>query len=57
VNCWEGAALRTRLLRDPAPLGAMLDFFFQSVAPSEPARKKPSARSATPRKKPSARKR
>ena len=33
VNCWEGAALRTRLLRDPAPLGAMLDFYFQSIAP------------------------
>jgi TetR/AcrR family transcriptional repressor of nem operon len=26
VNCWEGAALRTRLRRDPAPLRAMLDF-------------------------------
>ena len=33
VNCWEGAALRTRLLRNPAPLGAMLDFYFQSIAP------------------------
>lgn len=32
VNCWEGAALRTRLLRDPAPLQAMLDFYFQSAA-------------------------
>jgi TetR/AcrR family transcriptional repressor of nem operon len=31
VNCWEGAALRTRLLRDPAPLGAMLDFYFAAV--------------------------
>ncbi|HEX6306987.1 MAG TPA: TetR family transcriptional regulator C-terminal domain-containing protein [Longimicrobiales bacterium] len=28
VDCWEGAALRTRLRRDPAPLGEMLDFFF-----------------------------
>jgi TetR/AcrR family transcriptional regulator, transcriptional repressor for nem operon len=28
VDCWEGAALRSRLLRDPAPLGAMLDFYF-----------------------------
>ena len=26
VNCWEGAALRTRLRRDPAPLREMLDF-------------------------------
>lgn len=31
VDCWEGAALRTRLLRDPAPLEAMLDFVFQSI--------------------------
>lgn len=31
VNCWEGAALRSRLLRDPAPLGEMLDFYFQSA--------------------------
>jgi TetR/AcrR family transcriptional repressor of nem operon len=32
INCWEGAALRTRLLRDPAPLAAMLDFYFQAAA-------------------------
>ncbi|MBA3885843.1 MAG: TetR family transcriptional regulator C-terminal domain-containing protein [Acidobacteria bacterium] len=32
VDCWEGAALRTRLRRDPAPLDAMLDFFFRAVA-------------------------
>jgi TetR/AcrR family transcriptional repressor of nem operon len=32
VDCWEGAALRSRLLRDPAPLDAMLDFYFGSVA-------------------------
>ena len=31
VNCWEGVALRTRLLRDPAPLQAMLDFYFRAV--------------------------
>lgn len=31
VNCWEGAALRSRLLRDPAPLNAMLDFYFAAV--------------------------
>ena len=30
VNCWEGAALRTRLRRDPAPLREMLDFYFRS---------------------------
>lgn len=28
VNCWEGAALRTRLRRDPKPLKEMLDFYF-----------------------------
>jgi TetR/AcrR family transcriptional repressor of nem operon len=32
VNCWEGAALRTRLRRDPAPLGQMLDFYFKTAA-------------------------
>jgi TetR/AcrR family transcriptional repressor of nem operon len=32
VNCWEGAALRTRLRRDPAPLGDMLDFYFLSAS-------------------------
>lgn len=29
VNCWEGAALRSRLQRSPAPLTEMLDFYFQ----------------------------
>lgn len=32
VNCWEGAALRSRLRRDPASLTAMLDFYINSVA-------------------------
>ena len=32
VNCWEGAALRTRLRRDPAPLREMLDFYFRSTS-------------------------
>jgi TetR/AcrR family transcriptional repressor of nem operon len=32
VNCWEGAALRTRILRDPAPLKQMLDFYFRAAA-------------------------
>jgi len=32
VNCWEGAALRSRLRRDPAPLREMLDFYFRNVA-------------------------
>ena len=31
VDCWEGAALRSRLRGDPAPLGAMLDFYFRSA--------------------------
>lgn len=31
VDCWEGAALRTRLLRSPAPLTAVLDFYFQAA--------------------------
>jgi TetR/AcrR family transcriptional repressor of nem operon len=29
VNCWEGAALRSRLQRSPKPLDEMLDFYFQ----------------------------
>jgi TetR/AcrR family transcriptional regulator, transcriptional repressor for nem operon len=32
VDCWEGAALRSRLRRNPAPLKAMLDFYFRSAA-------------------------
>lgn len=32
VNCWEGAALRTRLRRDPAPLRDMLDFYFRTTS-------------------------
>ncbi len=32
VNCWEGAALRTRIRRDPAPLKQMLDFYFRAAA-------------------------
>jgi TetR/AcrR family transcriptional repressor of nem operon len=32
VNCWEGAALRTRLRRDPAPLREMLDFYFRNAS-------------------------
>ncbi|MDT3677234.1 MAG: TetR family transcriptional regulator C-terminal domain-containing protein [Burkholderiaceae bacterium] len=34
VDCWEGAALRSRLRRDPAPLDAMLDFYFGTVSAS-----------------------
>ena len=32
VDCWEGAALRSRLRRDPSSLNAMLDFYISSVA-------------------------
>ena len=31
VNCWEGAALRSRLRHSPAPLGQVLDFYFNAV--------------------------
>lgn len=31
VDCWEGAALRSRLRQDAAPLDAMLDFYFRSA--------------------------
>lgn len=34
VDCWEGAALRSRIRGNAAPLQAMLDFFFQSAATS-----------------------
>lgn len=34
IDCWEGAALRTRLRRDPAPLQAMLDFYFRAATPA-----------------------
>ncbi len=32
VDCWEGAALRSRLRRSPDSLEAMVDFFIRSVA-------------------------
>ena len=31
VDCWEGAALRSRLRREAAPLDAMLDFYFGAI--------------------------
>ena len=31
VDCWEGAALRSRLQGNAAPLTAMLDFYFKSA--------------------------
>jgi len=35
VDCWEGAALRSRLRRNPASLNAMLDFYIRSVAATD----------------------
>jgi TetR/AcrR family transcriptional regulator, transcriptional repressor for nem operon len=32
VDCWEGAALRSRLKRDCQPLTAMLDFYFRATS-------------------------
>jgi len=49
VNCWEGAALRTRLRRNPAPLHEMLDFCFRSVA-GDPAVTAPPGRQANGRR-------
>lgn len=31
VNCWEGAALRSRLTRNPTSLHTMLDFYISAV--------------------------
>ena len=31
VDCWEGAALRSRLRREPSSLRAMLDFYLASI--------------------------
>lgn len=44
VDCWEGAALRTRLQRDPAPLTAMLDFYFASAPAAAPRRRRSTRR-------------
>ena len=33
LECWEGAALRSRLQRSPEPLMAMLDFYFNATVP------------------------
>jgi TetR/AcrR family transcriptional repressor of nem operon len=37
VDCWEGAALRSRLTRSPTSLKAMLDFYVHAVAKDPPA--------------------
>ena len=35
IDCWEGAALRSRLRGSAAPLNAMLDFYFNAL-PAQP---------------------
>jgi len=50
VDCWEGAALRSRLRGSPAPLMAMLDFFFTAAAPPVGRRRPRKAREPAPRK-------
>ncbi len=35
VNCWEGAALRSRLQHSPEPLANMLDFYFSAATPGK----------------------
>ena len=37
VDCWEGAALRSRLRGNAAPLKAMLDFYFNAAVIGEAA--------------------
>jgi TetR/AcrR family transcriptional repressor of nem operon len=39
VDCWEGAALRSRLRKDPLSLTNMLDFYIQSWSINERPRK------------------
>ena len=36
VDCWEGAALRSRLRQESAPLQDMLDFYFRSARTHDP---------------------
>ncbi|MEP7312979.1 MAG: TetR family transcriptional regulator C-terminal domain-containing protein [Pseudomonadota bacterium] len=46
VDCWEGAALRSRLRKDPAPLRTMLDFYLRATVtlPPSPAKRRRSGR-------------
>ncbi len=50
VNCWEGAALRSRLQGDPAPLGEMLDFFLSAFTLDDARRR--GTRNGSKRSKP-----
>jgi TetR/AcrR family transcriptional regulator, transcriptional repressor for nem operon len=47
VDCWEGAALRSRLRRDPGPLKAMVDFYMASAASPAGGRMSTSRRGRT----------
>jgi len=40
VNCWEGAALRSRLTSDPTSLHAMLDFYIRAVTSTGPGKRR-----------------
>ena len=44
VDCWEGAALRSRLKGDGAPLSRMLDFYFTAASVGTKFRKTSSRR-------------
>ncbi len=50
-DCWEGAALRTRLLRDPTPLVAMLEFYFTAVSQLRPPELRTRKSHSTPRRR------
>lgn len=52
LNCWEGAALRSRLWRDATPLEAMLEFYFASVMRDGGATTSPSAEGVTGHRSP-----
>jgi TetR/AcrR family transcriptional repressor of nem operon len=47
VDCWEGAALRSRLRQNPASLKAMLDFYLRSVIAAGPRRTRSKASSSS----------
>ncbi len=46
VDCWEGAALRSRMRGNAAPLNTMLDFVFAAIATSTPKARRPARRGA-----------
>lgn len=56
IDCWEGAALRSRLRGNPTPLTAMLNFYFGAFAGAGGKRSRQSAslrrpQSLTPRRR------